>query len=202
MHTRMDNPATIRPFAMDAILALHKATRQGGVPQATLELVHLPAREPDQWLQDLALTWAHAMPSRQAKQTSGFSRWRPGGRRPTGPLPNAPPSRPPRLSPGSATGRTRYPTRSGTRLPDTTMKRGLAALIIAVSTVNLWNRFNVTTRHGRKARKTRAARSSRQWRCTEVNDQNAGLPGILMRPCSTCVEKGKTVANLDKWRRQ
>jgi len=26
------------------------------------------------------------------------------------------------------------------------MKRGLAALIIAVSTVNLWNRFNVTTR--------------------------------------------------------
>ncbi len=146
MHTRMDNPATIRPFAMDAILALHKATRQGGVPQATLELVHLPAREPDQWLQDLALTWAHAMPSRQAKQTSGFSRWRPGGRRPTGPLPNAPPSRPPRLSPGSATGRTRYPTRSGTRLPDTTMKRGLAALIIAVSTVNLWNRFNVTTR--------------------------------------------------------
>src|SRR5713101_4642494 len=70
MHTRMDNPATIRPFAMDAILALHKATRQGGVPQATLELVHLPAREPDQWLQDLALTWAHAMPGRRNRRAA------------------------------------------------------------------------------------------------------------------------------------
>src|SRR5260221_13406964 len=130
MHTRMDNPATIRPFAMDAILALHKATRQGGVPQATLELVHLPAREPDQWLQDLALTWAHAMPSRQAKKASGFSRWRPGGVRPKSALPNASPPRQPQLSPGLLTGELREPPRAVTKLADTTMESRVQVRII------------------------------------------------------------------------
>src|SRR5260370_37265609 len=104
MPPRMDNPATIRPFAMDAILALHKATRQGGVPQATLELVHLPAREPDHWLQGLALAWARAMPSREAKETGGLSRRGPGGRGPRGFIAALPPRPPPKRSPGSPCG--------------------------------------------------------------------------------------------------
>lgn len=41
MQARMSNPATLFPDAMSGIQTLLKATRQGGVPQTTLELVHL-----------------------------------------------------------------------------------------------------------------------------------------------------------------
>jgi len=41
----MSNPATIFPDATNAIQALLKATRKGGVPSATLELVHLRASQ-------------------------------------------------------------------------------------------------------------------------------------------------------------
>ena len=41
MQARMSNPATILPDAMQGIQALLKATKKGGVPSATLELVHL-----------------------------------------------------------------------------------------------------------------------------------------------------------------
>jgi AhpD family alkylhydroperoxidase len=41
----MSNPAMILPDAMQSIQALLKATRQGGVPQAVLELVHLRASQ-------------------------------------------------------------------------------------------------------------------------------------------------------------
>src|SRR5579859_4576968 len=45
MQARMSNPAMILPDAMNAIQALLKATRKGGVPQAVLELVHLLASQ-------------------------------------------------------------------------------------------------------------------------------------------------------------
>ncbi|SDM91370.1 carboxymuconolactone decarboxylase family protein [Streptomyces wuyuanensis] len=45
MQARMDNPATVIPEAMPAILDLLKATRKGGVPETTLELVHLRASQ-------------------------------------------------------------------------------------------------------------------------------------------------------------
>src|SRR5256885_5156404 len=45
MQPRMSNPATILPDATDGIQALLKATRKGGVPSATLELVHLRASQ-------------------------------------------------------------------------------------------------------------------------------------------------------------
>ena len=41
MQPRMKNPAVVLPDATHGIQALLKATRQGGVPQTTLELVHL-----------------------------------------------------------------------------------------------------------------------------------------------------------------
>ena len=41
MQARMKNPAMVLPEAMQPIQALHKAISRGGVPQATLELVHL-----------------------------------------------------------------------------------------------------------------------------------------------------------------
>ena len=45
MQARMQNPAVIIPDAMKAIQALSQATAQGGVPQATLDLVHLRASQ-------------------------------------------------------------------------------------------------------------------------------------------------------------
>ncbi|MGW7004445.1 carboxymuconolactone decarboxylase family protein [Streptomyces sp. NPDC054933] len=45
MRARMQNPAVIIPEAMEPILAVAKAVRTGGVPEATLELVHLRASQ-------------------------------------------------------------------------------------------------------------------------------------------------------------
>jgi len=45
MQARMSNPATILPDVNTGIQALLKATRQGGVPQSILELVHLRASQ-------------------------------------------------------------------------------------------------------------------------------------------------------------
>jgi AhpD family alkylhydroperoxidase len=41
MQARMKNPGLVIPDAMTAIRALNEAIRQGGVPQGTLDLVHL-----------------------------------------------------------------------------------------------------------------------------------------------------------------
>jgi len=45
MQARMSNPATIFPDAMNGIQTLFKAIHKGGVPQTTLELVHLRASQ-------------------------------------------------------------------------------------------------------------------------------------------------------------
>jgi AhpD family alkylhydroperoxidase len=45
MQPWMKNPAMVVPDAMEAIQGLFKATSRGGVPQQTLELVHLRASQ-------------------------------------------------------------------------------------------------------------------------------------------------------------
>ncbi|MFE2426337.1 carboxymuconolactone decarboxylase family protein [Streptomyces sp. NPDC059373] len=45
MQARMKNPALVIPDAMEPILAILKAAKKGGVPDATLELVHLRASQ-------------------------------------------------------------------------------------------------------------------------------------------------------------
>ncbi|MGW7573508.1 carboxymuconolactone decarboxylase family protein [Streptomyces sp. NPDC054765] len=45
MDARMKNPAMVLPEALQPLLDVVKATRQGGVPEATLELVHLRASQ-------------------------------------------------------------------------------------------------------------------------------------------------------------
>ncbi|WP_371495506.1 carboxymuconolactone decarboxylase family protein [Kitasatospora sp. NBC_00374] len=45
MQARMQNPAVVIPEAMPAVLSVAKAAQKGGVPQATLELVHLRASQ-------------------------------------------------------------------------------------------------------------------------------------------------------------
>ncbi|KRV49113.1 alkylhydroperoxidase [Wenjunlia vitaminophila] len=45
MQTRMKNPAMVLPEALPAIQGMLEAAKAGGVPQATLELVHLRASQ-------------------------------------------------------------------------------------------------------------------------------------------------------------
>lgn len=45
MQARMSNPATVVSGAMEALLALGAATRAGGVPTKTLDLIHLRASQ-------------------------------------------------------------------------------------------------------------------------------------------------------------
>ena len=45
MEARIPNPALTIPGAMDALLALHKSAAAVGVPQRTLEMVHLRASQ-------------------------------------------------------------------------------------------------------------------------------------------------------------
>jgi AhpD family alkylhydroperoxidase len=45
MQARMKNPAAVLPDAVDAIQGLIKAAGKGGVPQQTLDLVHLRASQ-------------------------------------------------------------------------------------------------------------------------------------------------------------
>jgi AhpD family alkylhydroperoxidase len=45
MEARIPNPALTVPGAMDALLALHKSASAVGVPQRTLEMVHLRASQ-------------------------------------------------------------------------------------------------------------------------------------------------------------
>ncbi|MEV4417578.1 carboxymuconolactone decarboxylase family protein [Catellatospora sp. NPDC049609] len=45
MQARMTNPAAVLPEAMKGINALYKAAHSAGVPQSTLELVHLRASQ-------------------------------------------------------------------------------------------------------------------------------------------------------------
>ncbi len=79
MQARMTNPATILPAAMPAILKLFKTTKEGGVPEATLELATCARARST--AAALASTLASARPGRRARATSGSSRWRPGGSR-------------------------------------------------------------------------------------------------------------------------
>lgn len=45
MQARMQNPAQIIPEAMPAVLSVVKAAHRGGVPETTLQLVHLRASQ-------------------------------------------------------------------------------------------------------------------------------------------------------------
>jgi alkylhydroperoxidase family enzyme len=43
MQARITNPATLLPNATESVQGLYKAINSGGVPQRTLDLVHLRA---------------------------------------------------------------------------------------------------------------------------------------------------------------
>jgi AhpD family alkylhydroperoxidase len=124
MQARMKNPVMIVPDAMQALYALGASAKKGGVPSRTLDLVHLRASQ----INGCSLCVdMHARDLKKAGETDerlfAVAAWREAP--PTSPTPNAPRWRSPRPPRGSATRRTRYPTRSGTRPLGTTTSRRL-----------------------------------------------------------------------------
>ncbi len=140
----MSNPATILPDATNAIQALLKATRKGGVPQAVLELVHLRASQIN------GCSFCVDSGARSAKKAGetderlfAVAAWREA----------------PYFTEAerAALALTEAATRLADRadpVPDSIWdeaaqhydEQGLAALILMIATTNLFNRLNATTR--------------------------------------------------------
>ncbi len=144
MQARMSNPATILPDAMNGIQALLKATRQGGVPSATLELVHLRASQINGC--SFCVDWG-ARSAKKAGETDerlfAVAAWREA----------------PYFTDAerAALALTEAVTRLADRpdpVPDAIWEeatrhydeQGLAALILMIAVTNLFNRLNATTR--------------------------------------------------------
>jgi AhpD family alkylhydroperoxidase len=144
MPTRMSNPATILPDATNGIQALLMATRKGGVPSATLELVHLRASQIN------GCSFCVDSGARSAKKAGetderlfAVAAWRDA----------------PYFTDAerAALALTEAVTRLSDRadpVPDAIWdeaarhydEQGLAALILMIATTNLFNRLNATTR--------------------------------------------------------
>src|SRR2546421_964669 len=144
MQARMSNPAMILPDAMNAIQALLKAIRKGGVSSTTLELVHLRASQINgcSFCVD-----SGARSARKAGETDerlfAVAAWREA----------------PYFTDAerAALALTEAATRLADRadpVPDEIWdeasrhydEQGLAALILMIATTNLFNRLNATTR--------------------------------------------------------
>ena len=144
MQARMRNPATILPDATNAIQALIKATRMGGVPAATLELAHLRASQINGCS---VCVGGHCRILKKAGETEerlfAVAAWRDA----------------PYFTDAerAALALTEAVTRISDRadpVPDEIWagaaqhydEQGLASLLIAIASINVWNRFNVATR--------------------------------------------------------
>jgi AhpD family alkylhydroperoxidase len=144
LRPRMKNPAALLPGAWQAVEALHAATGKGGVPAATLELVHLRASQIN------GCSSCVNAGSQQAKQAGAgderlftVAAWR-----------DAPYfTEAERAALALAEAVTRLSDRADP-VPDQIWdeaaryydEKGLAALILTIATTNLFNRLNVTTR--------------------------------------------------------
>jgi AhpD family alkylhydroperoxidase len=156
----MSNPATILPDVNTGIQALLKATRQGGVPGATLELVHLRASQIN------GCSYCVDSGARSAKKAGetderlfAVAAWR-----------EAPYfTEAERAALALAEAVTRLSDRADP-VPDAIWdeaarhydERGLAAIILWIAVTNLFNRVNVTVRQptGKQSWTTSACRSA------------------------------------------
>jgi len=144
MQSRMNNPAMILPDAMKALHELSSAVGKSGVPKATLGLVELRASQINGCGVCVDM---HAREMRQACETDErlftVAAWR-----------EAPYFSDAELA---ALALTEAVTRLSDRaeaLPDEIWNeaakhyndRTLAGLLLAISTINVWNRLNVSTR--------------------------------------------------------
>ena len=144
MQARLKNPAMINPEAMQALYALSKSTEKQGVPERTLGLVHLRASQINGCSVCLDM---HARMMKKAGETDerlfAVAGWR-----------DAPYfSDAERAALALTEAATRLSDRSDP-VPDDVWEeatrhydeQALAALVIAIATINVWNRLNVTTR--------------------------------------------------------
>ena len=144
MQARMSNPAVILPDAMEPIQALFKAISTGGVPQSTLELVHLRTSQVNGCS---ACVNAGARSARKAgvtdEQLFTVAAWR-----------EAPYfTDVERAALALAEAATRLADRADP-VPDEIWEAaaahydepGLAALVLMIAVTNLFNRVNATTR--------------------------------------------------------
>lgn len=144
MQARMKNPAMILPGAAEAVQALSAAAEKGGVPSRTLELVHLRASQINGCSVCVDM---HAGSLKKAGETDerlfSVAAWR------DAPYFND--------AERAALALTEAATRLSDRpdpVPDDIWseaarhydEKALAALIVAIATINVWNRLNVTTR--------------------------------------------------------
>ena len=144
MQARMSNSATVLPDVMQPIQALFKAIGKGGVPQPTLELVHLRASQVNGCS---ACVNAGARSARKAGETDerlfAVAAWREA----------------PYFTDAerAALALTEAVTRLGDRqdpVPDEIWdeavrhydERALAGLLLTIATANFYNRLNVPTR--------------------------------------------------------
>ena len=144
MQPRMTNPAMVVPDALQALLALGKSAKKGGVPSRTAFLVHLRASQIN------GCSYCVEMHSRELKQAGepderifAVAAWREA----------------PYFTDAerAALALTEAATRLSDRpdpVPDEIWEEAvrhydepaLAALIIEIALINVWNRLNVTTR--------------------------------------------------------
>ncbi|MGH3776867.1 MAG: carboxymuconolactone decarboxylase family protein [Pseudonocardiaceae bacterium] len=144
MQARMSNPVMILPDAMQALLALAKSTEKGGVPSRTLELVHLRASQINGCS---VCVDGHPRIAKKAGETDerlfAVVAWRDA----------------PYFTDAerAALALTEAVTRLSDRpdpVPDEIWDEAarhydepaLAALVISIAQINVWNRLNVTTR--------------------------------------------------------
>lgn len=144
LKARMSNPATVLPGAMAAIQTLMKAAKEGGVPETTLELVHLRASQINGCS---ACVDAAARTATKAGVTddelSTVAAWR-----------EAPYfSAADRAALGLAEAATRLADRADP-VPDAVWdeaaahydENGLSAIVLTIAVTNLFNRLNATTK--------------------------------------------------------
>jgi AhpD family alkylhydroperoxidase len=144
MHARMANPAMVVPDAMAALQALGKAVQNGGVPPKTLELINLRASQIN------ACGVCAVQHPRLAKKLgetddrlAAVTAWRDA----------------PYFTDAerAALALTEAVTRLSDRadaVPDEIWEdaarhydeQALATLVVAIASINVWNRLNVTTR--------------------------------------------------------
>lgn len=144
MKSRISQPAMILPGAMEAMFALNTAAEKGGVPAKTIHMVHLRASQINGCSVCVDL---HVGLAKQAGETDqrlyAVAAWR-----------DAPYfDDAERAALALAESVTRLSDRPDP-VPDDVWneaakhydEKGLAALVLAVATVNVWNRLNVATK--------------------------------------------------------
>ena len=144
MESRMKHPAMIVPGAMQALQSLSASTEKAGVPAKTLGLVHLRASQINGC--SVCLDMHHRMLRKDGESDERLftvAAWRDT----------------PYFTPAerAALALTEAVTRLSDRedpVPDEVWKEaarhydeaGLAALLLAIAAINVWNRLNVATR--------------------------------------------------------